>query len=111
MRAIQDYMTTHVCRQQNILGYFGEEAEICGICDICKGSKEVLFTEDEKKALLVHITGKFKDGRIDADDYMKIWPYNKRNKVYACIPKLVEEKELDFDEMNMISLPSNSNHA
>lgn len=107
MRAIQDYMTTNVCRQQNILEYFGEQSEICGICDICKGSKEDLFSENEKNALYEHLVGKLVDGKIDAEEYMKIWPYNKRNKAFACIQQLVKEKQLVYDDMNLISLPSN----
>lgn len=105
MRAIQEYMTSSECRQKVVLDYFGEDASECGICDICKGSKKVIFTEDEKKALFQHLIGKLKNGRIDAEEYMKIWPYNKRNKAYACIQELVKEKELIFDDMNIISLP------
>jgi len=107
MRAIQDYMTTNVCRQKNILEYFGEDAETCGICDICKGSKANLFTEKEKNALFDHLLEKLSDGKIDAEEYMKIWPYNKRNKAFACIQQLVKEKQLVYDEMNIISLPAN----
>jgi len=107
MRAMQDYMTTKECRQKTILEYFGEKAELCGICDICKGSKENLFTEDEKNALFNHLIEKLENGKIDAEQYMKIWPYNKRNKAYACIQELVKEKQLIYDEMNIISLPPN----
>ena len=105
MRSIQDYMTNSTCRQNNILAYFGEEFEKCGICDICKGSKEAVFTENEKSALFEHLKNKLIDGRIDAEEYMKIWPYNKRNKAFACIQQLVKEKQLIYDEMNIISLP------
>ena len=111
MRAIQEYMITQECRQKVILDYFGEKGTTCGICDICKGSKEVLFTESEKNALFEHVVSKFKNGQIDVDEYMKIWPYNKRKKAYACIQQLVVEKELILDDMNMISLPSNKNNA
>lgn len=111
MRAIQEYMITNKCRQKVILEYFGEEGSDCGICDICKGSKVVLFTEEEKMALYNHLVSKLKDGSIDSDEYMKIWPYNKRNKAYACIQQLVVEKELVFDEMNMISLPTNKSNV
>jgi len=105
MQAIQEYMTSHVCHQKFILEYFGEQSEPCGICDICKGSKQRVFTENEKNALYDHLVGKLNNGKIDVDTYMKIWPYNKRNKAYACIQQLVKEKQLILDEMNTISLP------
>lgn len=111
MRSIQEYMTSNECRQMVILKYFIENAEPCGICDVCKGSKVAIFTEVEKKALFDHLIKKLRSGRIDADEYMKIWPYNKRNKAYACIQQLVKEKELILDDMNVISLPSNKDNV
>ena len=111
MRAIQEYMTSNVCRQKLILQYFGEESEDCGLCDVCKGSKDALFTEEEKNALFDHLKGKMVDRKIDLEAYMKIWPFNKRNKAYACIQQLVNEKQLELDEMNVLSLPSKSSNG
>ena len=35
LRAVRDYATTRRCRRQALLGYFGDEATICGGCDVC----------------------------------------------------------------------------
>ena len=111
MRAVQEYMTSNNCRQKMILQYFGEASEDCGLCDVCKGSKDALFTEKEKNALFDHLLGKMDDDKIDLEVYMKIWPFNKRNKAYACIQQLINEKQLELDDMNILSLPSKSSNG
>lgn len=111
MRAVQEYMTSSACRQKEILEYFGEESEPCGKCDVCLGSKKTEFTEKEKSDLYDHIITKMVDGKIDADDYVRRWPHHKRNKAYACIQQLVRENQLEFDDMNVISLPTNPHNA
>ena len=35
LRAVHDYATTPGCRRRALLGYFGDEATICGGCDAC----------------------------------------------------------------------------
>ena len=35
LRAVRDYATTPTCRRRALLGYFGDEATICGGCDVC----------------------------------------------------------------------------
>jgi ATP-dependent DNA helicase RecQ len=35
LRAVRDYATTEGCRRQALLGYFGDEATVCGGCDVC----------------------------------------------------------------------------
>ena len=35
LRAVRDYATTPRCRRRALLGYFGDEATICGGCDVC----------------------------------------------------------------------------
>ncbi|MDF1696373.1 MAG: RecQ family ATP-dependent DNA helicase [Saprospiraceae bacterium] len=106
MRAIQEYMIGNTCRQKIILDYFGEKSTPCGLCDICKGSKESLFSDAEKEGLFKHLQGKLIAGKIDLEVYMKIWPYNKRNKAYACIQQLVQEQRLILDDLNILSLPT-----
>jgi len=102
MRSIQDYMTSYDCRQQTILSYFGEEKERCGRCDICTGSKKKAFTEEEKKGLLSHIRKMANDGHMHCDSYMRLWPHNKRKKVFAILQELHIEKEINFEDDNII---------
>ena len=35
LRAVRAYATTPRCRRRTLLGYFGDEAPVCGGCDVC----------------------------------------------------------------------------
>lgn len=111
MRAVQEYMTSFNCRQQTILTYFGEEKPPCGRCDICRGSKVKLYTEEEKFALLVHIRKIAKNGLVHCDSYLMMWPHNKQNKAFAILQQLHIEKEIYFDKDSIIQTDPKSINA
>lgn len=105
MQAVQEYMTTNQCRQQNILEYFDETSVPCGRCDICKGSGAKQFTDEEKELCLVHFTKQAKGTAIQCDAYLQIWPYNKRKKVFAILQQLQREKKIIFGDDETIHIP------
>ena len=111
IKAVQEYMTSFDCRQQTILRYFGEEKEACGRCDICRGTKMKLYTEEEKFALLVHLRKIAKDGLVHCDTYLRLWPYNKQNKAFAILQQLHIEREIFFDKDNSIQTDPKSINA
>ena len=41
-KEVINYLTLDKCRSQQLLAYFGQEGEPCGICDVCKASKKDL---------------------------------------------------------------------
>ncbi|MEE9438958.1 MAG: ATP-dependent DNA helicase RecQ [Saprospiraceae bacterium] len=104
MESIQNYMTSFDCRQNFILSYFKEDGKPCGRCDICKGSKEILYSETEKNALLNHIKKHCASGTIYSDDYMKLWPFNKKSKVFAIIQELESEQLINIDDIGIIKI-------
>jgi len=107
MNAIQDLMSSFDCRQQAVLKYFGEEVTECGICDICKGSKSNLFSDEEKMKLFDHLKSHLNNGRLYCEDYLQLWPYNKRNKAFSCIQQLLKENFIEIDDQNIITLKKN----
>lgn len=102
--AMTDFMLTPICRQQQLLTYFGEESPACGRCDICKGSNEEDFTLDEKDKVAGHISKHLVHRSIGLKDYLMKWPYNKRKKIKACVLALEREKLLDITDDDVISL-------
>ena len=111
MRSIQEYMTSFDCRQQTILKYFGEEKEPCGRCDICRGSKEKLFSDVDKSALLAHLRKKANGGLMHCDSYMQLWPFNKQKKVLAILQQLHIEREINLDRDNIIQTNPKAGNA
>jgi len=111
MRSIQEYMTSNQCRQQSILSYFAEESESCGRCDICKGSKQKLFTEQEKMMAFDHIRKSMNNDMIQIGYYLNLWPFNKRNKVFAIIQELCHDKHLLHQEGEVLVLYTQRDEA
>ena len=104
MKAVQEFMTADKCRQQLVLDYFGENSAPCGKCDICMGSKDSSFTQEEKEGLYNHLQIKLKNSKMLTDDYIQIYPYNKRKKAYACILQLANESRINIDDNNFMTL-------
>lgn len=106
MHSIQEYMTSSQCRQKTILAYFAEDSDDCGRCDICKGSKDKIFTEKEKMMAYDHIVRNMDNGMMQIGYYLNLWPFNKRNKVFAIIQELCRDKYLTHQEGEFVMLNS-----
>jgi len=53
VKSVIAYAENVVCRSQQLMKYFGEESEKCGICDVCLGRTK---TELSKEDFLVYKT-------------------------------------------------------
>jgi len=102
--AMVSYVLSTECRQQQLLAYFDEESEVCGRCDICKGSADTSYTEEEKLSVRKHITKKLQSTVVNLEDYLLRWPYNKRAKAKACVLSLENEGLLTIDDQEIIRL-------
>ena len=85
------------CRQQYILKYFGEDTQPCGHCDVCLGSQQESYTKEEFEAVKQHLLTKIK-GPIHVDDYIVLWPFNRRKRVLAALDDLVKDGEWIMEE-------------
>ncbi|MFN5415417.1 MAG: ATP-dependent DNA helicase RecQ [Flavobacteriia bacterium] len=45
--AMHKFLTTKVCRAQNLIAYFGQEVQKCGKCDVCLHDSKANFTFQE----------------------------------------------------------------
>jgi len=102
--AMISYVVSQDCRQQQLLTYFDEESEACGRCDICKGSANTEYTEEEKLSVKKHISEKLKSTTLQLEDYLLRWPYNKRAKAKACVLALENEGLLVIDDTATVRL-------
>lgn len=98
------YMLSKECRQKQLLAYFDEKSDDCGICDVCKGSFDTSYTEEEKQQLRVHLSKKLTRGPIILGDYVLKWPYNKRGKAKACLQSLENEGFIHISDDDVITL-------
>ena len=97
LNAMISYHTGEICRQQQILNYFGEEEHHpCGQCDICLGSSQTDYSQDDKTHL-IDIIKTAKDGLPPKSILMK-FPYNKRKRIYQCLEDLESEQLIRVDD-------------
>lgn len=97
LNAMISYHTGDQCRQQLILNYFGEEDHHpCGQCDICLGSANTAYSQEDKEILITSIR-KAKEG-LPPKTILMQFPYNKRKRIYQCLEDLESEQLIRIDD-------------
>lgn len=69
LNAVLDYAAKPICRSMQLLAYFDEQAEPCGVCDVCiteKRAKKQEFIKDEIAAELLQLLGEKRLGLDEA---------------------------------------------
>jgi transcription initiation factor IIE alpha subunit len=46
---VVDYLTQSICRSAQLVRYFGQKGEDCGICDVCKAKNKVNNADQHEK--------------------------------------------------------------
>jgi ATP-dependent DNA helicase RecQ len=83
-----------VCRNQFLLGYFGQINTLrCGRCDVCVEKKEVKPGSEAFAAIRATVEGILKEGGRDLDSLVKE-AGNEPEKVIGVIEQLIEEGSL-----------------
>jgi ATP-dependent DNA helicase RecQ len=79
--ALLGYCETPSCRRQVLLGYFGEDAEPCGNCDVCLDGVTLVDGTKEARLLLdmIHRTGE----RYGATHIVDLLTGNETDKITA----------------------------
>lgn len=53
---VKDYLTKPLCRSIQLVNYFGQKGEKCGVCDVCREEKKKPMTEEEIRAIVLEQT-------------------------------------------------------
>jgi ATP-dependent DNA helicase RecQ len=91
--------TTNRCRSVMLLDYFGEEADRCGVCDVCRERNELDLSKYEFDLILDEIKKVLSDHCIDAEELVKVagYPEDKTIKVIRWLldhNKLTKDRDL-----------------
>jgi ATP-dependent DNA helicase RecQ len=102
LNALIDYFNKDTCRQQTILQYFGETSDqVCGKCDICRGSASTNYTPSEYKSV-IDALNKSGSKSIDEHTFINHWPANKRKRIGAILKDLESQAFIQRLESGLI---------
>ncbi len=87
----------HHCRSQFLLDYFGEEADRCGICDVCRERNELDLSKYEFDMILEEIKNVLGEKNPDAEELVKMIE-NPEDKVIKVIRWLLDHNKIIQDK-------------
>ncbi|MBN1107371.1 MAG: RecQ family ATP-dependent DNA helicase [Bacteroidales bacterium] len=95
-----DYDTR--CRSVTLLDYFGEEAERCGICDVCRKRNELDLSKYEFDLILDEIKDILAGQKLDARELVSRIG-QPEEKVIKVIRWLLDHRKLVMDDKHLLS--------
>ena len=95
-----DYNTR--CRSVVLLDYFGEEADRCGICDVCRERNELDLSKYEFDLILEGIKEVISDRKADARDLVSSID-QPEEKVIKVLRWLLDHKKIVMDEKHLLT--------
>jgi ATP-dependent DNA helicase RecQ len=102
MNRMLDYAeNTARCRQSVLLDYFGEEAEDCGICDVCRAKKERGVSVDETQLITDEIKALLDNERLNALHLVKKIDRPEK-KVIEVLRNLLDQNKVLTDENRLL---------
>jgi ATP-dependent DNA helicase RecQ len=90
------------CRSVIILDYFGEEADRCGICDVCRERNELDLSKYEFDIILEEIKSVLAGKRPDAEELVRMISYPEE-KVVKVIRWLLDHNKIIPDASRKLS--------
>ena len=91
---IQLMESTTVCRQKLILDYFNEASKTCGKCDICLRHLIPPYSKEIYDRVINHIGSLIKEKPLKIQDYIRLYPLNKRSLALKIIQHFEDEQVL-----------------
>jgi ATP-dependent DNA helicase RecQ len=90
------------CRSMYLLNYFGEEADRCGVCDVCRARNELDLSQYEFDIISQDIKSALEQNSVDAAGLSKLLDHPEEKSIKV-IRWLLDHKELLQDKDHRLS--------
>ncbi|MBI5917504.1 MAG: RecQ family ATP-dependent DNA helicase [Bacteroidetes bacterium] len=88
------YATTPRCRSQQLLAYFGEKGEACGVCDVCLGRTKSGLSPDDFERYKLKIRQLLKSERLTDQQLLEAFSSNRQPSVLRALAFLMDEGQV-----------------
>lgn len=97
IKSVLDYVTMrHRCRNQILLGYFGEEIKPCGQCDVCLSREKSELSNTEFENISAVLCDKLRAKPLRIDRLVDTLPYDEE-KILNALRKLLDDGDVCYD--------------
>jgi ATP-dependent DNA helicase RecQ len=94
-----DYNTK--CRSVTLLDYFGEEADRCGTCDVCRERNELDLSKYEFDMILAEIKDNLAEKKLDAQELVSKVNHPEE-KVIKVLRWLLDHNKIIMDDKHLL---------
>jgi len=94
-----DYNTK--CRSVTLLDYFGEEADRCGTCDVCRERNELDLSKYEFDMILAEIKDNLAEKKLDAQELVSKVSHPEE-KVIKVLRWLLDHNKIIMDDKHLL---------
>ena len=91
IRKVIEYATTPRCRSQQLLEYFGEKSQPCGVCDVCLGRTKSELTANDFERYKLKISQLLKRERLNERQILEAFSSNRHPFVLKTLEFLLDE--------------------
>ena len=102
MKSVIAYVENALCRSQQLLQYFGEKSEKCGVCDVCLGRTKTELSKEEFAGYKTKIQELLQEQTSSLDDLVKTIGSNREHQILRAIEFLVDEGFIDTSNGKLI---------
>ena len=96
------YAENTVCRNRQLITYFGEEGKDCGICDVCLGRNKVNITDQEYQRFRTKIKHLLTKETLTLEQLVQSFSSNRHHRLLKAIEYLVDEGFIETHDNLMV---------
>jgi len=94
---VVDYLSQPICRSQQLVQYFGQKSEKCGICDVCKSESKSKSKTQAKPKNIQEVILEFLDEPKNLIEIKMHLSQANESKVRELLFELLDDRKIVFD--------------